>query len=116
MTVVLEDARTLLRTLVRSIDKGIDYTVALHEGDRPGVTLNVSFRKASATILIPAEQLENAQQDSMQRAQLRTSIKRTVDRMTFKPNEVASTKMVRGAVVDGGFFRTQSGPRGGGRR
>jgi hypothetical protein len=33
--------------------------------------------------------------------------------MTFKPNQVVSTKMIRAAVTEGGFFRIQQGGRGG---
>ena len=113
MSVVLEDARNLLRTLLRSIDKKIDFSATLHSGDRPGVAVTVSHHKQHATIVIPEDQLEGIENDSIRRAQLRTSLKRTIDRMTFKPNHVVSTKMVRSAVTDGGFFRVQQGNRGG---
>jgi hypothetical protein len=113
MSVVLEDARTLLRTLIRSIDKKVEYSVSLHGGDRPGVAVTVSLQKHQATIVIPEEQLDGVESDSIRRAQLRTSLKRTIDRMTFKPNHVVSTKMLRAAVTDGGFFRVQQGNRTG---
>ena len=113
MAVVLEDARNLLRTLIRSIDKKVDFSVVLHSGDRPGVAVTMTLHKNSATVVIPEEQLEGLAEDTIRRAQLRTSLKRTIDRMTFKPNDVVSTKMLRGAVVDGGFFRVQQGSRGG---
>jgi hypothetical protein len=64
-------------------------------------------------MVIPAEQLEGIENDSIRRAQLRTSLKRTIDRMTFKPNQVVSTKMIRATVTEGGFFRVQQGNRGG---
>jgi hypothetical protein len=113
MAVVLEDARNLLRTLIRSIDKKVDFSVVLHSGDRPGVAVTMSLQKHSATVVITEEQLDGLAEDTIRRAQLRTSLKRTIDRMTFKPNDVVSTKMLRGAVVDGGFFRVQQGSRGG---
>jgi hypothetical protein len=113
MSVVLEDARNLLRTLIRSIDKKVEFSASLHSGDRPGVAVTVSLQKTHATIVIPQDQLEGIEGDSIRRAQLRTSLKRTIDRMTFKPNHVVSTKMVRAAVTDGGFFRVQQGNRGG---
>lgn len=112
MSVVLEEARRLLRTLIRSIDKKVDYTVTLHSGDRPGVAVALSLQKHQATLVIPEEQLEGVESDLIRRAQLRTLLKRTIDRMTFKSNDVVSTKMVRGSVVDGGFFRVQQGFRG----
>ena len=109
----LEDARTLLRTLIRSIDKKVEFSVSLHSGDRPGVALSLALQKHKAELVIPADQLEGVENDSIRRAQLRTSLKRTLDRMTFKPHQVVSTKMVRAAVTDGGFFRVQQGFRGG---
>lgn len=113
MAVVLEEARTLLRTLIRSIDKKVEFTVTLHSGDRPGVAVALAHQKQQAKIIIPQEQLEAAETDTIRRAQLRTSLKRTLDRMTFKPHAVVSTKMVRATVTDGGFFRIQQGSRTG---
>jgi len=113
MSVVLEEARSLLRTLIRSIDKKVEFSATLHSGDRPGVAVTLSLHKNQATMVIPEDQLEGVESDPIRRAQLRTSLKRTIDRMTFKPNDVVSTKMVRGSVVDGGFFRVQQGSRGG---
>ena len=87
----------------------MDFSAALHSGDRPGVAVTLSLQKHQAKMVIPQEQLEAAEQDTIRRAQLRTSLKRTIDRMTFKPNDVVSTKMVRASVTDGGFFRIQQG-------
>ena len=113
MTVVLEDARNLLRTLIRSIDKKVEFSASLNAGDRPGVAVTLSLHKNRATIVVSEAQLNGVEQDSIRRAQLRTQLKRAIDRMTFKPNDVVSTKMVRGAVTDGGFFRVQQGNRTG---
>ena len=113
MAVVLEDARNLLRTLIRSIDKKVDFSVVLHSGDRPGIAVTMSLQKHTATVVIPEEQLDGIADDTIRRAQLRTSLKRTLDRMTFKPNDVVSTKMLRGTTIEGGFFRIQQGSRGG---
>jgi len=113
MSMSLEDARTLLRTLIRTIDKKVEFSVSLHSGDRPGVALSLALQKQKTEMVIPAEQLEGIESDSVRRAQLRTSLKRTIDRMTFKPNQVVSTKMIRAAVTEGGFFRVQQGNRGG---
>jgi hypothetical protein len=112
MSIVLEEARTLLRTLIRSIDKKVEFSATLHSGDRPGVAVTLALQKHQATMVIPEDQLEGVERDLIRRAQLRTSLKRTIDRMTFKSNDVVSTKMVRGSVVDGGFFRVQQGSRG----
>ena len=113
MPLVLEDARAMLRTLIRTIDRKADFSVSLQEGEQPGVAVTMTLRKRKTTIVIPAGDLEGAAQDSMRRSQLRTTLKRAIDRMTFEPQEIASTKMLRGTVVEGGFFRIQQGSRGG---
>jgi hypothetical protein len=113
MSITLEDSRSLLRTLIRSIDKKVDFSAALNTGDRPGVALTLSLQKHHAKMVISEEQLDGVEDDPIRRAQLRTALKRTIDRMTFKPNDVVSTKMVRASVTDGGFFRIQQGSRTG---
>jgi len=114
MPLSLDDARATLRTMIRTIDKKVEFSVALDDSSRPGVTVALSRQKDRATIAISQAQLEAANADSMARSQLRGVLKRTIDRMSFKPNEVASTKMVRGTITDDGFFRPrQGGPRGG---
>jgi len=113
MPLILEDARTLLRTLIRSIDRKAEFTVSVQEGDPPGVVVALALRKNRTTVFIPADQMEAAAQDSMRRSQLRITLKRAIDRMMFTSTPIASTKLVRGAVVEGGFFRAQQGGRGG---
>ncbi len=116
MALNLDSAKALLRNLVRTIDKKVDCSAVLHEGDRPGVAVTLQGRKARTTLVITEVQLEGAEQDSMRRSELRTLLKRAIDRMNFKPNEIASTKIVRGAITDEGYFRPrQGGYRGGGR-
>lgn len=117
MPLSLQAATEFLRTLVRSIDRKADLTVTTQPEAPHGIVLAVELRKTRTTVTITPADLEAAMDDAMPRAQLRTRIKGAIDRMTFKPLPLASTKMVRGAVVDGGFFRSNTGgPRGGGRR
>jgi hypothetical protein len=116
MTIVLENARNMLRTVIRSIDKKVDFSATLHSGDRPGVALTLTHQHKHASLIIPEDQLEGIETDSIRRAQLRTLLKRTIDRMSFKQIDIASTKMLRGAVSDGGFFRVQQSGYRGGRR
>jgi len=113
MALNLDSAKALLRNIVRTIDKKIDCSAVLHEGDRPGVSVTLAGRKARTTLVITEAQLEGAGQDSMRRSELRTLLKRSIDRMNFKPNEIASTKLVRGAITDDGFFRPRQGGPGG---
>jgi len=115
MALNLDSAKSLLRNLVRTIDKKVDCSAVLHEGDRPGVAVTLSVRKVRTTVVITEAQLAGVEQDSMRRSELRTLLKRAIDRMTFKPNEIASTKLVRGAITDDGFFRPRQGGYRGGR-
>jgi hypothetical protein len=116
MSLTLDDEKNMLRAVVRSIDRKAEFTVSAREGDQPGVVVTVVLRKHKATVTVPADQLEGALQDAMRRSQLRTTIKRAIDRASFEPAAIASTKMMRGKVVEGGFFRSQQGGGRGGRR
>lgn len=114
MAVTLEDARALLTTLVRSIDRKADVVVVPSPGAGDGVQATVTLRKHKAILTIPARDIEAALQTSAQRAQLRTTVKRAIDRATFVAPPMASTKTQRGPEIDGGFFRGgQFGSRGG---
>lgn len=115
MALALETAKTLLRNLVRTIDKRVDCTAVLQEGDRTGMAVNLVWKNARTSVFVSQEQLEAAQHDSMRRSELRTLLKRHIDRMNFRPKEIASTKLVRGAITDDGFFRPRQGGRPGGR-
>jgi hypothetical protein len=116
MTQPLDDARVLLRTLIRSIDKKVDFSASLSEADTPGVAVALSRQTLHAAITIPQEQLTAAEGSSIHRSQVRTALKRAIDRMMFRQTDFASTKMVRGAVTDGGFFRSQTSAYRSGRR
>ncbi len=109
MPVSLEEARELVWTLVHGIDRKAELTVVPSTGDVPGVAATVTLRKQKTTLVISARDIENALASSMQRSQLRTTIKRAIDRMTFTVLPFASTKRVRGTIVDGGYFRSQPG-------
>jgi hypothetical protein len=112
MPLTLEEQRSLLRTVIRSIDRKADFSASLQEGDQPGLIVSVSLRKYKANVFLSTEQIEGATQDSMRRSQLRTTIKRALDRAMFEPATIASTKMMRGKVIEGGYFRSDQG-RGG---
>lgn len=111
MSLTLDEARNVLWTLVRTIDRKADLTVTPQTGGEAGVNAVVTLRKHKATLAIAARDIEAAQESAMHRAQLRTTIKRAIDRATFIPPPMASTKTARGPEIDGGFFRNNSGPR-----
>jgi len=116
MPLSLQAATEFLRTLVRGIDRKADPTVTAQQEAQNGVVLAVELRKCKTSLNISVAEIEGAMEDAIQRAQLRTRIKAAIDRSTFKSLPFASTKMVRGAIVDGGFFRSNSGFQRGGRR
>ena len=109
---ILEEAEEIVRPLIRSIDKRAEYTTKLTDGERPAVSVAVSLRKRSTTVTIPVEELKAAAQSSMRRNQVRTTLKRAMDRMMFEKLHVASTKMERPATTGEGFFRPPTGGRG----
>jgi hypothetical protein len=115
MSVSLQAATEFLRTLVRGIDRKATLTVTVQPEGGTGVVLEVELRKCRTTVNVSAADIEGAMDGAMARAQLRTKVKAAIDRATFTVVPHASTKMVRGAVVDGGFFRNNSpsGQRGG---
>ena len=105
----LENATSILGTMVRGIDKKAEYRVALAEGQEAAVTLHLTLRRQATTLTISAGDIEVASRDLMQRHQLRTTIKRALDRMTFKPVPVLSTKTNNSKMEGGGFFRPAHG-------
>jgi hypothetical protein len=110
MALTLDEAKNVLWALVRTIDRKADLTVTPQAGGEPAVTATVTLRKHKASLVIAARDIEAARESAMHRSQLRTTIKRAIDRATFVPPPMASTKVSRGPEVDGGFFRS-SGPR-----
>ena len=114
MPMPLDDARAMMRTLIRSIDKKVDFAVT--SSDSPGVSVALSRDTRHATILISQQQLDAVESNSLYLPHLRSTLKRAIDRMMFRPTEYASTKTVRGPSADGGFFRSPSGGPRGGRR
>ncbi|MGD9763690.1 MAG: hypothetical protein AB7V27_08255 [Candidatus Binatia bacterium] len=113
MPLSVSEAKALLWSLVRGIDRKADLSVTTASGDTPGVCALISLRDRKTTLMIPTRDLESALQTSMQRTQLRTTLKRAIDRMKFTALPVASTKIARGPAIEGGFFRAQPGGRGG---
>lgn len=113
MTLDLGSANEIIRSVIRSIDKRAECTTALVEGDRPGVTVTLSMRKRSTTVMIPIDTLAEAGQNSRRRNQLRTTLKQAFDKMQFVATPVASTKLLRAKTAPDGFFRPPSGGRGG---
>lgn len=111
MPLNLEELKSVLRSIIRSIDRKADFSVTPQAGEESAVSVTVALRKNKTTVVVPIQQLEVAAQDAMRRSQLRNVLKRAIDRMMFEPTPIASTKMVRGPVIEGGFFRSHPGGR-----
>src|SRR5262245_24755204 len=115
MTIGLEQANEIVRTIIRTIDKRAEFRAQnVASGDRPAVTGTLSMRKHSTTVTIPIEALTAAGESAARRHDLRNTLKRAIDRMTFTPTPVAtSTKMTRPSTSADGFFRAPNkNPRG----
>jgi len=112
MTLALQDANTILHSVIRTIDKRVEYTATPADGDRAAVVVALSLRNRSTTVTIPVDALEAARENSMRRHQLRTTLKHALDRMLFVALPMMSTKMLRPMTQSDGFFRPPSGGRG----
>lgn len=113
MASALENADGIIRPLIRGIDKRAEYSLALEQGDRPGVAVTLSLRKRTTTVRISSDDLSAAAENLLRRNQVRTAIKRALDLMLFEKIPLASTKMLRGDTSAEGFFRP---PPGGARK
>jgi hypothetical protein len=104
----LDKTEALIRTLLRSIDKRVEYSVAVAENDTSRFNVSVSLQKQKASVSLRAEDLAAAEQDLMRRNQVRTVLKRAIDSMMFRPASIASTAMLRPDSQAEGFFRAPS--------
>jgi hypothetical protein len=110
MTLALEQANEIVRSIVRTIDKRAEFRAQnVAEGDRPAVTGTLTMRRHSTTVTIPIDALTAAGENATRRHELRTTIKRAFDRMMFTPTLATSTKMTRASTSADGFFRPPSG-------
>jgi hypothetical protein len=107
----LDTNEALIRTLLRTINKRIEYNVAVAEDDPSKLNVNISLQKLKATVSLRADDLAAAKQDLMRRNQVRTALKRAVDSMMFRPASIASTAMLRPDSQAEGFFRAPSSGR-----
>ena len=105
MEITLDNANALIRTLLRTIDKKIEYNVADATGDASRVSVSLALRKCKGTVSLRVADLAAAERDLMRRNQVRALLKRAVDRMMFRPMPVASTAMLRPDSQADGFFR-----------
>lgn len=92
-----EDEATL-RTIIRSIDKKLDYTLRDgSEGGGPSFTLHLAMQSREATVTLSIEDLKAAKNDLMRRNAIRQKIKRQRDHMgdTHFIKDVLGTKAAK---------------------
>jgi hypothetical protein len=112
MLPTLDTTESLIRTLLRTIDKRVEYSLAAAESDTSRINVSVSLQKHKATVSFRVDDLAAAKQDLMRRNQVRTALKRAIDAMMFRPASIASTAMLRPDSQAEGFFRSSfSGKR-----
>jgi hypothetical protein len=117
MTLALDKANEIVRSIVRTIDKRAEFDAkSVAEGDRPALTGILSMRRHSTTVTIPLEALTAATENATRRHELRTTLKRHLDRMTFVSTPATSTKMTRPSTSADGFFRPPNTGKRGGKR
>ena len=79
---VIKENETILRGIVRSIDKNLDYsTVESAQGEAPRFTIQLSLRGRRAAVSLALDDLIAAAQDLVRRNAVRQKIKSVHDHM-----------------------------------
>ena len=76
---VFQEEENVLRSIIRSIDKRVDYTAKEGEGSR--FTVHVKRRGHEADVVLDLEDLKNAKLDMVTRHQIRQKIKARYDHL-----------------------------------
>jgi hypothetical protein len=76
---VFQEEENLLRDIIRSIDKRVDYSAKEGEGSR--FTLHVKFRAHEGDVTLDLEDLTAAKTDTVKRHQIRQKIKARTDHL-----------------------------------
>lgn len=76
---VFQEEENLLRDIIRSIDKRVDYSAKEGEGSR--FTIRVKLRNHEADVVLDLEDLKTAQTDMVRRHQIRQKIKARCDHL-----------------------------------
>lgn len=76
---VYQEEENVLRSIIRSIDKRLDYSAKEGEGSR--FTVHVKLRGHEADVVLDLEELKSAKQDMVTRHQIRQKIKARCDHL-----------------------------------
>lgn len=118
---VLQKNAGLLREIIRSIDKNLDYTVpAVADAQAPRFAIQLSMRGRTATVSLSLEDLRRAETDAARKNAVRQKIKSTRDHMLDNHlPDVLGTKVARllkgAGEVPESFQRSSFGRPGFGR-
>lgn len=105
----LEDARPLVREVIRSIDKHTEFQLELCETAPAGLLVKFTKHGRSGKVHLAPAMVAAARLGAAQRNAMRTKIKREIDFLGFVETKITSTKMLRGTGSDSGYFRSNSG-------
>jgi len=76
---VFQEEENVLRNIIRSIDKRVDYSAKEGEGSR--FTIHVKLRNHEADVILDLEDLKAAKSDMVRRHQIRQKIKARCDHL-----------------------------------
>jgi hypothetical protein len=76
---VFQAEENLLREIIRSVDKKIDYSA--REGEGSKFTLHLKLKNHEGNVILDLEDLKNAKQDQIRRHQIRQKIKARCDHL-----------------------------------
>jgi hypothetical protein len=76
---VFQEEENLLRDIIRSIDKKVDYTAKEGQGSR--FTVHIKLRSHEADVMLDIEDLKAAKSDMVRRHQIRQKIKARCDHL-----------------------------------
>jgi len=76
---VFQDEENLLRVIIRSVDKKIDYSA--REGDGTKFTVHLKLKNHQGDVMLDLEDLTAAKQDQIRRHQIRQKIKACCDHL-----------------------------------
>jgi len=76
---VFQEEENLLREIIRSVDKKIDYSA--REGDGTKFTVHLKLKNHEGDVMLDLEDLKAAKQDQIRRHQIRQKIKARCDHL-----------------------------------
>jgi len=76
---VFQEEENILREIIRSVDKKIDYSA--REGEGTKFTVHLKLRNHEGDVILDLEDIKSAKQDTIRRHQIRQKIKTRCDHL-----------------------------------